>query len=95
MRAEDAVIKHALHAVAVAAVAGNSSEIAGDFEMRVGAAGRFKTGMGFGQALADLAAAGSAKVFIRSPAAGGEALGGAEKLKAVARRAKVFLRRRD
>ncbi len=65
--AEDAVVENALHAVAVAAVAGDADQIARDFEVGIGAAGSFEAGMGLGQALADFAAAGLAEILVRAP----------------------------
>src|SRR5580658_3814728 len=55
--AENAVVEHAFHAVAVAAIFGGSQQIARDLEMRIGAAWCLKARVRFGQALADFAAA--------------------------------------
>jgi hypothetical protein len=57
----------------------------------VGAARRFEAGVGVSQALAELAAVGLAKGFVRTPSAGGEALGGLHHLEPVLGRAQVLL----
>jgi len=72
--AEDGVVEDSLHAVAVAGVARDAEEVAGDFEHGVCAAGGFETGVSFSQAVAESAAARSAESFVGTPAAGGEAL---------------------
>ncbi len=52
--------------------------------MGIGAAGGFEAGVGFGEAFADLAAAGHTEVLFGTPAAGGKALGIVQKIEAVA-----------
>jgi len=77
--AEDGVVENALHAVAIAAVTGDSEKIAHNFEVAIGAAGRLEAGMRFAEAGADLTTARNAEQLIRSPSAGGEALRGTQK----------------
>ena len=73
-RAEHRVVKHALHAVAVAGVAGYAQQVARELEVRIGAAGRLKALVLIGKALPKRAAVGNHKVLVRTPPARGEAL---------------------
>jgi hypothetical protein len=85
------VIEDLFHAVAVAAVAGYTREIASDLEVAICAAGGLKAGMGLGKALADFAASRVAEGFIRPPSARGKALRARTKIETVTRGAKMLL----
>ena len=74
LRSENGVVHHALHAVAVARLARYTQQLARQLEMRVGAAGSFKTAVRVGQAGVDVITIGRPKQLVRSPAAGREAL---------------------
>ena len=88
--AENAVIEHTLHAVAVAAVLGRAQQVARDLEVGVGATGSLETGVRFGETLADFAAAGFAEIFVGSPATGGKTLRGRARIQIrCARRANI------
>src|SRR5262245_3894903 len=74
--AKNGVVHHALHAIAIARIASDAQEVASQLEVRVGAAGRLKAAVSVGEAGGNVRAAWSAQNFVRSPAAGGEALRG-------------------
>src|ERR1700728_2256058 len=86
--AQRAVVEHAFHAVAIARVAGDAQQIARQFEMRVGAAGRLEALVFSDEAGAERAAARGHEVLVGPPAAGGETLR-IEKIEALARRIEV------
>src|SRR4029077_5281341 len=81
--AENCVVKHAFHAVAVTGVFRDAEQIARDFEMAVGSAGRFEARMGIGQAVAELSYSRLPEGLIRSPPARGEALRRQQHLEAI------------
>src|SRR5271154_6457863 len=72
--AADGVVEDALHAVAVAGVARDAHEIAGDFEVSVSTAWCFEAGMTLFQTGMESAAARHHEGFIGSPASSGETL---------------------
>src|SRR6266566_5370377 len=72
--AEDGVVEDGLHGVAVAAVAGDAHEVAGDLELAVGAAGSLEAVVGLGEALGQAIGLGLDEAFVGPPAAGGVAL---------------------
>ena len=88
---EDGVVEDALHGVAVAGVAGDAEEIAGELEVGVAAAGGFEAFVGFGKAGVEVAAFGGAEAFVGAPASGGEALRGDDHVEGVACGAEVLL----
>jgi hypothetical protein len=94
-RAEDGVVKNLLHAVAVAGVGGDAQEVAGDFEVSIGAAGGFEAGVGIGEAGAVVAGTGNAEGFVGSPAAGRIALGVADEGESVAGGAEMLFAAED
>src|SRR5579863_233808 len=49
---ENGVVKDALHAVAVTRILGDAKQVACDLKMAIGAARRFKAGVGEGEAIA-------------------------------------------
>ena len=71
---QDGVIENLLHAIAVAAVACGSHEVASYLKVRVGAAGGFKAGVIADEAFADFPASGSTKSLAGAPATGRETL---------------------
>jgi hypothetical protein len=73
-RAEDGVVEDGLHGVAVAAVAGDAHEVAGDLELAVGAAWRLEAAVGLGEAVGELVGLGLDEAFVGAPASGGVAL---------------------
>ena len=90
-RAENGVIKHTLHAVAVLSVLGDAQQVASDFEMAVGAARGFEAGMTVRQTVAQLSGTRLSESLIGSPAACREALGFYEHLEAILGRVQMHL----
>src|SRR5690348_16842022 len=88
--AQNRVVEDALHAVAVASVARDTQQVARELEVRVAAAGSFKAGMRFAEAVEQLARAWFHETLVRSPSAGGKALRG-DHSKAIFRRVQVLL----
>src|SRR5258708_10559529 len=73
-RAENGVVKHALHAVAVARVFGDTQQVACDLEVAIGAAWSLKAGVTGRKTVAQLTRSGLTECFIWSPATRGKAL---------------------
>src|ERR1700730_685130 len=72
--AENGVVHDALHTVTVGGISIDAKKIAGQFEVRVGTARRFKTAVRFREAGGEIVAVRGTQLFVRTPAAGGETL---------------------
>src|ERR1700726_4779726 len=72
--AADGVVQYALHAVAVAGILRDAQQIAGDFEVTVGATRSFKARMSLAQTCVETAGSGNDEGFIGAPSACGVAL---------------------
>src|ERR1700689_182233 len=68
------VVDDALHAVAVARIAGDAQQVARDFKMATHAARSFEAGVRQATAMAESVASGLNERFVRTPAAGDVAL---------------------
>src|SRR6185312_16065973 len=76
LRAEDRVQEDLFHAVAVATVAGDAQQVAGELEVCVAPARRFKTAVGGSERGVEVITVRFTEILLGTPAARGEALGG-------------------
>src|ERR1700687_879174 len=73
---QNGVVHHAFHTVAVPRLLSHTQQVAGQLEVSVRAAWRFKTAVAVREAGIDVVTIGSTKALIGSPASGRETLRG-------------------
>jgi len=90
MGSGNGVVQHALHAIAIAGIAGRAQQVARDLEVPISSARGLEAGVRGAQARIQQAFARGNKRLIRAPATGGKTLL-MNKLESVLRGAEVFL----